>query len=94
MYKRAIVVLMAVLAFAINAQAADGPANVVLLISDDQSWTDYGFMGHPHVQTPNLDRLAGAGLQALCSWSNRLNCTDHWCTWLASNQLFSTKRVT
>lgn len=62
MYKRAIVVLMAVLAFAINAQAADGPANVVLLISDDQSWTDYGFMGHPHVQTPNLDRLAGAGL--------------------------------
>ena len=53
---------MAVLAFAINAQAADGPANVVLLISDDQSWTDYGFMGHPHVQTPNLDRLAGAGL--------------------------------
>ncbi len=62
MYKRAIVVLMAVLAFAINAQAADGPPNVVLLISDDQSWTDYGFMGHPHVQTPNLDRLAGAGL--------------------------------
>jgi uncharacterized sulfatase len=41
--------------------AAGGPAsapNVVLIISDDQAWTDYGFMGHPVVQTPNLDRLA------------------------------------
>ena len=32
--------------------------NVVLIISDDQAWTDYGFMGHPHVQSPHLDRLA------------------------------------
>ena len=23
---------------------------------------DYGFMGHPHVQTPTLDRLAADGL--------------------------------
>src|SRR5438067_411374 len=32
--------------------------NVVILLSDDQGWTDYGFMGHPTVQTPHLDRLA------------------------------------
>ncbi len=32
--------------------------NVVLIISDDQAWTDYGFMGHPHIGTPQLDRLA------------------------------------
>ena len=32
--------------------------NVVLIISDDQAWTDYGFMGHDSIQTPNLDRLA------------------------------------
>ncbi|MCG8653116.1 MAG: sulfatase [Pirellulales bacterium] len=32
--------------------------NVVLIISDDQAWTDYGFMGHPTIQTPNLDQLA------------------------------------
>ncbi len=36
----------------------DVPPNVVLIISDDQAWTDYGFMGHDHIQTPNLDRLA------------------------------------
>ncbi len=32
--------------------------NIVLILSDDQSWTDYGFMGHETIQTPNLDRLA------------------------------------
>ena len=32
--------------------------NVVLILSDDQSYTDYGFMGHPHIETPHLDKLA------------------------------------
>lgn len=32
--------------------------NVVLIISDDQAWTDFGFMGHPEIDTPHLDRLA------------------------------------
>jgi len=36
--------------------------NVVMIISDDHAWTDYGFMGHPHVRTPNLDRLAKESL--------------------------------
>lgn len=34
------------------------PPNVVMLIGDDQAWGDYGFMGHPVIRTPNLDRLA------------------------------------
>lgn len=38
------------------------PPNVVLIISDDHAWTDYGFMGHPRVKTPRLDRLAGESL--------------------------------
>ncbi len=41
------------------AAEAKGPPNIVMIISDDQAWTDYSFMGHPNVQTPNLDRLAG-----------------------------------
>lgn len=35
----------------------DAP-NIVYIISDDQSWTDYGFMGHDVIETPNLDQLA------------------------------------
>jgi len=42
-----------------SAWGAPGrPPNVLLIISDDQGWTDYGFMGHPHIKTPHLDRLA------------------------------------
>jgi uncharacterized sulfatase len=36
--------------------------NVVLIISDDQHWRDYGFMGHEHLRTPHLDRLARESL--------------------------------
>lgn len=44
--------------FGPHLRAADSPPNVVFLISDDHCWTDYGFMGHPQVETPHLDRLA------------------------------------
>ena len=40
------------------SQTETRPPNVLLILSDDQAWTDYGFMGHPVIQTPNLDRLA------------------------------------
>ena len=55
---------LAVLLFGLHAscpvQAA--PPNVVMILSDDQAWGDYGFMGHSAVQTPNLDRLAAESL--------------------------------
>ena len=34
------------------AQSWAKPPNIVLILSDDQSYTDYGFMGHPHIETP------------------------------------------
>ena len=50
---------------AVSASAADRaapPTNVVLIVSDDQHWRDYGFMGHEHLRTPCLDRLARESL--------------------------------
>jgi arylsulfatase A-like enzyme len=41
---------------------ASGQPNVVFIISDDQGAGDYGFMGHPHIQTPHLDNLAKQSL--------------------------------
>ncbi len=38
------------------------PPNVVLIIGDDQGWGDFGFMGHPAIRTPHLDRLASQGV--------------------------------
>ena len=33
----------------------------MLIISDDQAWTDYSFMKHPLAKTPNIDRIAKEG---------------------------------
>lgn len=42
-----------------NAAAVESkPPNIVLILSDDQGYTDYGFMGHPEIETPSLDKLA------------------------------------
>jgi len=35
------------------APATAKPPNVVLIISDDQGYTDYGFMGHDLIKTPH-----------------------------------------
>ncbi len=52
-----------VLFWSLWASAAEPKTpNVVLIISDDHGWTDYGFMGHPQVQTPHLDQLAKQSL--------------------------------
>ncbi len=37
---------------------AEPSPNVVYIISDDQTYTDFGFMGNALVETPNLDKLA------------------------------------
>jgi uncharacterized sulfatase len=50
--------LLAVAALGCASRLNGAPPNVVLIVSDDHGWTDYGFMGHPHVRTPNLDKLA------------------------------------
>jgi uncharacterized sulfatase len=47
-----------------SACAASGPVddttrpNILMIVSDDQAWTDYGFMGSREIRTPHLDRLA------------------------------------
>ena len=46
-----------------TTEAPAGRPNIVLILSDDQAWGDYGFMGHADVQTPHLDRLADSGLR-------------------------------
>lgn len=50
----ALLACFALAPFAISAT----PPNIVFIISDDHAWTDYGFMGHPQIETPNLDKLA------------------------------------
>lgn len=43
-------------------QAVQALPNILLILSDDHAWNDYGFMGHEHVKTPALDQLANEGV--------------------------------
>lgn len=49
-------------AYALAAPSSIVSPNVVMIISDDHGWADYGFMGHTQVRTPHIDRLAAEGL--------------------------------
>ena len=37
---------------------ADSRPNVLLILGDDQAFDDFGFAGHPEIETPRLDALA------------------------------------
>ncbi len=46
--------------------AADSPRsgrpNIILILADDHRYDAAGFMGHPYLETPNLDRMSRAGV--------------------------------
>ena len=42
--------------------AAAAPANVLFIFADDQRADTIAALGNPHIQTPNLDRLARRGV--------------------------------
>jgi arylsulfatase A-like enzyme len=56
---RLLIIPMA-LVLAISSCSSEKQApNIVLIISDDQGYGDFGFTGNEYVQTPNLDKLKG-----------------------------------
>jgi arylsulfatase A-like enzyme len=61
MPRLAIASLICLCAISGSPTNAQTPPNIVLIISDDHAWSDYGFMGHPIVKTPSIDRLAASG---------------------------------
>ena len=71
------IALLALLALAAGPAAAQKRPNVVMLMSDDVGWGDYGVyhggaaLGHP---TPNIDRLAKEGAM-FTSWYGQASCT-------------------
>lgn len=58
----AFMLLLSLVVCCAPARSATPNPNILLIISDDQAWTDYSFLGHPHIRTPHLDRLASQSL--------------------------------
>ena len=60
----ALIAIMGLLYVSCSNKEALDPAkpNIIFIISDDQAYGDYGFMGHEHIETPNIDKLARESL--------------------------------
>jgi len=61
--------------FAALAPAADERPNIVLIIADDMNWDDCGAYGHPHIRTPNIDRLAAEGMKFERAYLTASSCS-------------------
>ena len=76
-------IVLTVLVFAIalghdstvHAQSTDRP-NVVLIITDDVGYGDFGSYGAPDVKTPNIDSLAKNGTR-LTDFYAAPSCSTH-----------------
>jgi arylsulfatase A len=53
---------------------ADRP-NIVIILCDDLGYGDLGVHGHPHIQTPNIDRLANQGIRFTSFYSTAPVCS-------------------
>ncbi len=74
----ALVAAMAFIGVVAPSQAADKRPNIIMLMTDDTGWNDYGCysgggasLGHP---TPNIDRIAKEGA-VFTSWYGQASCT-------------------
>ncbi len=52
----------------------EGKPNIVFVLADDLGWTDVGCFGSGYYETPNIDRLAAAGMKFTSYATNGPNC--------------------
>lgn len=53
---------------------AASPPNIVLIFADDLGWKDVGYQGSDFYETPNIDRLAKAGMMFTQAYAGAGNC--------------------
>lgn len=53
----------------------DDRPNFLVILCDDLGWGDIAANGHPHIRTPNLDRLAAAGVRLTSCYSTSPVCS-------------------
>ena len=58
-----------------SIEAAETRPNVVVILCDDLGFGDLQCYGHPHIQTPNLNRLAAEGIRFTSFYSATPVCS-------------------
>lgn len=70
-----IVLLSAVACQPRETSPAAGKPNIVVVLVDDLRWDDIRVAGHPFVETPNIDKLAGQGVRFLNAFAATPLCS-------------------
>lgn len=52
-----------VLGISLVTYAAPARPNIIFMLTDDQGWGDVAYNGHPKILTPELDKMAQAGIR-------------------------------
>lgn len=58
-----------------TTSSREAPPNIILIIADDMAWDDCGAYGHPHIRTPNIDRLAQEGMRFTQAFLTTSSCS-------------------
>jgi arylsulfatase A-like enzyme len=69
-----IIPLLSPLAVLAAPPSAEKP-NILVILSDDQGYSDLGFQGCKDIPTPNLDRLAGEGVRCTSGYVSHPYCS-------------------
>ena len=64
--------------------------NFIIIIADDVSWNDLGCYGHPHIRTPNLDKMAKDGMKFTHAFLTTSSCSPSRCSIMTGRYPHST----
>ena len=74
-----------------RVQAA--PPNIVFILIDDLRYDTFGYMGHPFVETPQIDALANGGMQFTHAFVTTSLCSPSRASFLTGRYMHHHKVV-
>lgn len=74
--------LVCLLALLCLSSLAHAQPNFIIFVADDMAWDDAGCYGHPHIRTPNIDRLAHEGMRFDRAYLTCSSCSPSRCSML------------
>jgi hypothetical protein len=86
-----VVVALSLMCGVMNAVAAEAQPNFIVFIADDMAYNDSGAYGHPHIKTPNIDRLARDGMRFENAFLTTSSCSPSRCSILTGRYPHATQ---
>src|SRR6185295_14395379 len=67
--------LLVIAATPVAAASAQKKPNILILLSDDVGWAEFGFQGNKVIPTPNIDSIAKNGVRFTQAYNAATYCS-------------------